>query len=44
MIERTIFFDHIHLVSSDPLAAARWYVEKLGGIIKPLPKCAAPPR
>jgi catechol 2,3-dioxygenase-like lactoylglutathione lyase family enzyme len=33
MTERTIFFDHIHLVSSDPLAAARWYVEKLGGTI-----------
>lgn len=33
MTERAIFFDHIHLVSSDPLAAARWYVEKLGGTI-----------
>jgi lactoylglutathione lyase len=34
MTERPIFFDHIHLISSDPLAAARWYVEKLGGTIK----------
>jgi catechol 2,3-dioxygenase-like lactoylglutathione lyase family enzyme len=33
MTERIIFFDHIHLVSSDPLATARWYVEKLGGTI-----------
>lgn len=33
MTERTIFFDHIHLVSSDPRAAARWYAEKLGGTI-----------
>ncbi|RJQ83314.1 MAG: VOC family protein [Desulfobacteraceae bacterium] len=33
MTERAIFFDHIHLVSSDPHAAARWYVEKLGGSI-----------
>jgi catechol 2,3-dioxygenase-like lactoylglutathione lyase family enzyme len=33
MTEHTIFFDHIHLISFDPLAAARWYVEKLGGSI-----------
>lgn len=26
-------FDHIHLVSKDPHAAASWYVEKLGGEI-----------
>ena len=33
MTARTIFFDHIHLISSDPHAAAQWYVEKLGGTI-----------
>lgn len=33
MTERPFFFDHIHLISADPLAAARWYVEKLGGTI-----------
>ena len=33
MTERTIFFDHIHLISSDPHAAAHWYSEKLGGTI-----------
>ena len=26
-------FDHVHLVSEDPVAAADWYVEKLGGRI-----------
>jgi catechol 2,3-dioxygenase-like lactoylglutathione lyase family enzyme len=34
MNRHAIFFDHIHLVSSDPIAAARWYVEKLDGTIK----------
>lgn len=34
MTERTIFFDHIHLVSSDPHAAARWYADMLGGVIE----------
>ena len=24
-------FDHVHLVSKDPHAAANWYVDKLGG-------------
>ena len=33
MTERSIFFDHIHLISAEPLAAARWYVDKLGGTI-----------
>jgi uncharacterized protein (DUF1330 family)/catechol 2,3-dioxygenase-like lactoylglutathione lyase family enzyme len=28
-----ISFDHVHLVSKDPKAAASWYVNKLGGII-----------
>ena len=26
-------FDHVHLVSQDPDAVARWYVDKLGGEI-----------
>jgi len=26
-------FDHVHLVSKDPHAAAHWYVDKLGGEI-----------
>ncbi len=26
-------FDHVHLVSKDPVAAADWYAEKLGGHI-----------
>jgi catechol 2,3-dioxygenase-like lactoylglutathione lyase family enzyme len=34
MTEHAIFFDHIHLVSQDPHAAARWYVDMLGGVIK----------
>ncbi len=29
----TISFDHVHLVSQDPAAAADWYAEKLGGRI-----------
>ena len=28
-----ITFDHVHLISKDPQAAARWYVDKLGGEI-----------
>ena len=28
-----ISFDHIHLISKDPIAAADWYVEKLDGRI-----------
>ena len=27
----SILFDHVHLISPDPRAAAAWYVEKLGG-------------
>lgn len=34
MAEQAIYFDHIHLFSADPRAAARWYVEKLGGVIR----------
>jgi catechol 2,3-dioxygenase-like lactoylglutathione lyase family enzyme len=29
----TLSFDHVHLVSRDPVAAADWYVEKLDGRI-----------
>ena len=28
-----IVFDHVHLISKDPAAAARWYVDILGGTI-----------
>jgi catechol 2,3-dioxygenase-like lactoylglutathione lyase family enzyme len=27
----SLSFDHVHLVSKDPQATARWYVDKLGG-------------
>jgi lactoylglutathione lyase len=27
-------FDHVHVISEDPHAAAEWYVEKLGGEIE----------
>jgi catechol 2,3-dioxygenase-like lactoylglutathione lyase family enzyme len=33
MPDASISFDHVHLVSKDPQAAANWYVEKLGGKI-----------
>jgi catechol 2,3-dioxygenase-like lactoylglutathione lyase family enzyme len=33
MTERSLCFDHIHLFSPDPLAAAQWYVDHLGGAI-----------
>ena len=36
-------FDHVHLVSTDPHAAARWYVDKLGGeIVKSVISRGAP--
>ena len=31
MSQTSIAFDHIHIVSADPEAAATWYVEVLGG-------------
>lgn len=34
MPNQNITFDHVHLVSKDPRAAAAWYVDKLGGEIK----------
>ncbi len=33
MPDNRIVFDHIHLISEDPHAAAAWYAEKLGGTI-----------
>ena len=34
MAATALSFDHVHLVSSDPHAAAAWYVDKLGGRIE----------
>ena len=31
MPNTTLAFDHVHLVSKDPQAAANWYADKLGG-------------
>ena len=31
MPNATLAFDHVHLVSKDPHAAAGWYADKLGG-------------
>ena len=31
MPDASLSFDHVHLVSQDPHAAARWYVDNLGG-------------
>ena len=31
MPDSSLSFDHVHLVSQDPHAAARWYVDNLGG-------------
>jgi len=33
MPDASLIFDHVHLVSRDPHATVRWYVEKLGGEI-----------
>ena len=33
MAAASICFDHVHLVSRDPHAAARWYADTLGGVI-----------
>ena len=33
MSQTSIAFDHIHIISADPEAAATWYVEVLGGEI-----------
>jgi catechol 2,3-dioxygenase-like lactoylglutathione lyase family enzyme len=29
----TVVFDHVHIISADPEAAASWYVDKLGATI-----------
>jgi catechol 2,3-dioxygenase-like lactoylglutathione lyase family enzyme len=31
MADASLAFDHVHLISKDPQAAAGWYVENLGG-------------
>ena len=31
MRDTNIVFDHVHLISADPHAAAAWYIDKLGG-------------
>lgn len=31
MPDASLSFDHVHLVSEDPQAAARWYTDNLGG-------------
>jgi len=31
MTDAALSFDHVHLVSKDPHAAAQWYVDTLGG-------------
>ena len=33
MSDATLAFDHVHIVAQDPLAAANWYVDRLGGKI-----------
>jgi catechol 2,3-dioxygenase-like lactoylglutathione lyase family enzyme len=33
MPDASLSFDHVHLVSPDPHATAKWYVENLGGSI-----------
>ena len=33
MKEGKVAFDHVHLLSNDPAAAAQWYVSMLGGAI-----------
>ena len=33
MAQATVGFDHVHLLSEDPSAAAEWYADKLGGSI-----------
>ena len=43
MPDTTVGFDHVHLVSQDPLAAASWYVDRLGGkIVKTVEMKGAP--
>lgn len=43
MSESRIFFEHVHLISKDPQATAKWYAEKLSGrVVKSVELCGAP--
>lgn len=43
MPDTALAFDHVHVVSKDPHAAAAWYVDKLGGeIVRSLDVKGAP--
>jgi catechol 2,3-dioxygenase-like lactoylglutathione lyase family enzyme len=43
MLKSSLAFDHVHLVSKDPHAAAKWYVDKLGGeLVKSVESHGAP--
>lgn len=43
MLDSSLAFDHVHLVSKDPHAAAKWYVDKLGGeLVKSVESRGAP--
>ena len=43
MSTASLSFDHVHVISQDPSATARWYVDKLGGqIIKDTTSNGAP--
>ena len=33
MSENSVVFDHIHIISKDPEAAASWYTDMLGGVV-----------
>ena len=33
MANATLSFDHVHVISKEPQAAADWYADKLGGMI-----------
>ena len=33
MSESVVAFDHIHIISQNPEAAASWYVDMLGGVV-----------
>jgi catechol 2,3-dioxygenase-like lactoylglutathione lyase family enzyme len=33
MSKAALAFDHIHIISEDPEAAAAWYVDMLGGVV-----------
>ncbi len=33
MVNATLSFDHVHVISQEPHASANWYADKLGGTI-----------